>query len=71
VEVVASKSSTPAAFNLNEEPNNSFQIMVGAGRFERPTPCAQGMGRPDLTLRINPVLSISLAEINYTSKSGL
>jgi hypothetical protein len=22
--------------------NNSFKIMVGAGRFERPTPCAQG-----------------------------
>ncbi len=32
-------NALPAAFEIT---NNSFEIMVGAGRFELPTPCAQG-----------------------------
>ena len=31
-----------------EKANNAFRIMVGAGRFERPTPCAQGSFRDRL-----------------------
>ena len=30
-------------------------LLVGAGRFERPTPCAQGMGRPGFANH-NPLL---------------
>jgi hypothetical protein len=43
----------------SERANNYFRILVGAGRFERPTPCAQG--RCATRLRYAPTSSIVAA----------
>jgi hypothetical protein len=50
---------------------NSLILLVGAGRFERPTPCAQGVGRPDFVRSISPVLTSSWEEVIYNEKSGM
>ena len=41
-ESVATKSSTAALAAAKKRESNCLKNLVGAGRFERPTPCAQG-----------------------------
>jgi hypothetical protein len=45
--------------------------MVGAGRFERPTPCAQGMLAFDGSRLINCFDSICCGRFVYGEESGL
>jgi hypothetical protein len=47
-----------------------LENLVGAGRFERPTPCAQGSGTPKYFYSVSPFNSIAHAEIIYTAKNA-